>query len=81
MTVRVLYFATFRQIAGRDEENLTLPEGATVATLWNKMNATLPSWGAVGAIPPAAVNCAYVPATHPLCDNDEVAFLPPVAGG
>jgi molybdopterin converting factor small subunit len=32
-------------------------------------------------MPPAAVNREYVPASTALNDGDEVAFLPPVAGG
>ena len=32
-------------------------------------------------MPPAAVNREYVPASTVLSEGDELAFLPPVAGG
>jgi molybdopterin converting factor small subunit len=32
-------------------------------------------------MPAVAVNCEYVPASRTLSPDDEVAFLPPIAGG
>jgi molybdopterin converting factor small subunit len=32
-------------------------------------------------MPAVAVNCEYVPGDRPLAEGDEVAFLPPIAGG
>ena len=79
--VRVLYFASFRDAAGRDEEARELPEGARVRDLWAGLARAVPLFARFPTMPPAAVNRAYAGAETPLSDGDEVAFLPPVAGG
>ena len=81
MTVRLLYFASFRDAAGTDEESRSLPEGTTVGALWDELRAGVPLFARYTSMPAAAVNCEYVSASRRLAENDEVAFLPPVAGG
>jgi molybdopterin synthase catalytic subunit len=79
--VNLLYFASFRDAAGRAEEIRELPEGARVVDLWDRITGEIPRLAAFPAMPPAAVNHEYVSADTVLRDGDEVAFLPPVAGG
>jgi molybdopterin converting factor subunit 1 len=79
--VRVLYFASFRDAAGRDEEARSLPDGARVSDLWAEMAAAVPLFARFPTMPPAAVNREYAAGDRPLAEGDEVAFLPPVAGG
>ena len=43
MRVRVLYFANFRDQAGGKEEEVELPEGATVSTLLSKIEQLHPA--------------------------------------
>jgi molybdopterin converting factor subunit 1 len=81
VTVRLLYFATFRDAAGVDEQRRNLPSGSTVASLWDELRAQIPYFAGLLQPPPAAVNREYVSFDHLLADGDEVAFLPPVAGG
>jgi molybdopterin converting factor subunit 1 len=81
MQVRVLYFASFRDAAGRSEEDRRLPEGSRVVDLWEVLSREVPAFGRFPAMPPAAVNRLYQPGHVPLEDGDEVAFLPPIAGG
>jgi len=81
MRVRVLYFASFREAAGRDEEERELPDGADVAALWRQLAAEVPLFAQLPRPAPAAVNREHSPATTVLRAGDEVAFLPPVAGG
>jgi molybdopterin converting factor subunit 1 len=81
MTVRVLYFASFREYAGRDEESRQLPEGSRVRELWQTLAREVPYFAAFRSMPPAAVNRAYAREDAVLAEGDEVAFLPPVAGG
>ena len=81
MRVNLLYFASFRDAAGRAEEIRELPEGARVADLWGCVAREIPRLAAFPAMPPASVNQEYVSADTVLRDGDEVAFLPPVAGG
>jgi molybdopterin converting factor subunit 1 len=79
--VRLLHFASFRDAVGREEELRELPEGGRVEELWAILSREVPLFARFAAMPPAAVNREYVPASTVLRDGDEVAFLPPVAGG
>jgi molybdopterin converting factor subunit 1 len=81
MRVRLLYFASFRDAVGADQEVRDVEDGATVAHLWRTLQASFPHFARYGTMPAVAVNCEYVPATRALAEDDEVAFLPPIAGG
>ena len=78
MSVEVLYFASFRDRAGRDAERLPLP--ASLGALYAELRARHgfafePSQLRV------AVNGALVGWDHAVVPGDEVAFIPPVSGG
>lgn len=81
MKVHVLYFAVFRERLGTPEENLELPDGANVgaavAALAGKHAAIAQLRGRFRV----AVNQEFVEDGHPLRDGDELALIPPVAGG
>ena len=81
MQIHVLYFAVFRERVGRDDQHLTLPAGAcaddAVAALANEH----PSIGGLRGRFRVAVNHEFVDGTHALADGDELALIPPVAGG
>lgn len=80
MNVRLLLFASYRDLAGAGELEVQLPEGATPRVLVS----ILRSRGGLAALPaePAvAVNRSYAHLDESLRDGDEVALLPPVAGG
>ena len=81
MTVRMLYFASFREHVGRDAESREVPDGSRVADLWADLVREVPLLRRFDRIPPAAVNRQYVPADTVVRSGDEVVFLPPVAGG
>jgi len=81
MRVHLLHFASFRDAAGRDEEERELAEGTRVEELWAALKAEVALFRRFPSAPPAAVNREYVPPETVLRDGDEVAFLPPVAGG
>jgi molybdopterin converting factor subunit 1 len=81
MRVHLLYFATFRDLAGRDREDRQVREGARVSDLWKELVFEMPSLARTGSMPPAAVNREYTGPDTRLSEGDEVAFLPPVAGG
>jgi molybdopterin converting factor subunit 1 len=81
MQVRVLYFASFREAVGKDEEARSLREGALVRDLWAELARAVPLFARFPTMPPAAVNREHASADRELADGDEVAFLPPVAGG
>lgn len=78
--VTVRFFARFRELAGRAEETVELPSGASVDDLVERLRAS----GGLEDLPdrPAvAVNLEYAPRGRRLRDGDEVALIPPVAGG
>lgn len=80
MWIRALFFATYRELAGAEALEIELPSGATAADLVTRLRER----GALAALPaePAlAVNQVYAPLSTGLADGDEVALLPPVAGG
>jgi molybdopterin converting factor subunit 1 len=81
MRVNLLYFASFRDAAGLSEQVRELPEGTRVGQLWEAVARESPRLAAFPSMPPAAVNREYVDGETLLRDGDEVAFLPPVAGG
>ena len=79
--MNLLYFASFRDAAEKAEETRDLPDGTRVRQLWQSVSGEIPRLAGYPAMPPAAVNHEYVDGDTVLCDGDEVAFLPPVAGG
>jgi molybdopterin converting factor subunit 1 len=81
MRIRLLHFASFRETLGRDEEAREVTEGTRVRDLWQALGSESAALGRFATPPPAAVNREYAPPDTVLHDGDEVAFLPPVAGG
>ncbi len=81
MTVQVRFFALLRERAGHHALAWDIAAGATVSDLWRAVCAVFPALGAAHDRVAFAVNREYVDSLHPLHDNDEVAFIPPVSGG
>ena len=81
MRVRLLYFAVLRDITGVSEEIIELPEGARPQEIWNRLRSRHDQLAGYEKPPMTAVNESYVSADQLLRDGDEVAFIPPVAGG
>jgi molybdopterin converting factor subunit 1 len=81
MKVRLLYFAVLRDITGKNEDQIDLPEGTRAADVWNRLRAQHAELAGYERPPMTAVNESYVSAEEILREGDEVAFIPPVAGG
>jgi molybdopterin converting factor subunit 1 len=81
MNVTVLYFAVLRERARRDREVVTLEAGSDVAAARALVARLHPELAALLPLVQTAVNRAMVPGAHALADGDELAFIPPVAGG
>lgn len=81
MTIRVLYFAVLKERCGCDQEELPLPQPPTVGSLKRELARLHPfldnRWGAIRI----AVNMEFCGDEQPLTPGDEVALVPPVAGG
>ncbi len=81
MTVTTLFFASYRELAGVGELEVDLPVGATVADLISAVRTSRPGLASLPAEVAVAVNRQYSALDQRLFDADEVAFIPPVAGG
>lgn len=81
MRIRVRFFASLRERMKRSDEVREVPPGATVHTVWELLKQENPEIGAMEKAMAFAVAQEYVDKDHPLQDNDELAFIPPVSGG
>lgn len=81
MRIQVRYFAVFRERLKREEEVIELPTGSSVAAAIAHLAARHPSVAQLHGRFQTAVNQAMVPAETTLQDGDELALIPPVAGG
>ncbi len=81
MNIHIRYFASLREIIGRDEETLTVDEGTHVSDMRTLLIARYPRLQAVVERSVCAVNRGYVPAETVLHDGDELVFIPPMGGG
>ena len=81
MNIHIRYFASLREIAGRNEETVSLPDGATVADARTLLLTRYPRLEAAMKSSIYAVNKKYVPVETTLHDGDEVVFIPPMGGG
>ena len=80
-TVRVLFFARYAELVGREEAALSVALPATVSDVVRRVRAELPGAHKLPERPLTAVNQRHVRPEAPIADGDEVALLPPVAGG
>ena len=81
MKVRVRVFASLREILGKDEVDVELPEGTTVEGLWDQLVGDDERLGPFTKSINFAINHDFVGRETELSPDDEVAFLPPVRGG
>jgi molybdopterin converting factor subunit 1 len=79
--VTVLLFAAHRERVGVGSAVVSLPDGSTVGTLLSELRARGGGWGDLPPTPAVAVNRRYASGDSLLADGDEVALIPPVAGG
>ena len=80
-SVNTLFFASYRDLLGTGALSVELTEGATVADLVAELRGRGAPFDALPSEPAIAVNQTYAFLTEPLAPDDEVAFIPPVAGG
>ena len=80
MNVTVLLFASYADALGTAEIELALPPGSTVADAVRHVG-TLPGAERVPPSPLVAVNERYASLDRELVAGDQLALIPPVAGG
>ena len=81
MRVSVRLFALAKQVAGRGELWLDLPEDAKVADLRRALAAACPNLEPLSTTAMVAVAAEYATDDQPIAEGDEVAVIPPVSGG
>src|SRR5829696_2835083 len=81
MHVKLLFFATLKDIVGARQLQLDVPTGATVNDVWERLESNYPRLRPYRSIVLTSVNEEYVDRAAPISDGDEVALFPPVSGG
>lgn len=80
MTITALFFASYADAFGRDRLEVEVPVGSTVADLLRQLQQ-LDHDQRLPPAPLVAVNERYARPDQVLRAGDEVAVIPPVAGG
>jgi molybdopterin converting factor subunit 1 len=81
MKVRLLFFAVLRDITGRSEAEIEVEEGTRPADLWQSLRSAHIELAGYPTPPLTAINESYADPATLLREGDELAFIPPVAGG
>jgi molybdopterin synthase catalytic subunit len=81
MRIRALYFAVFREQIGRDDETIELAAGARVRDAIAALAARHAPIDRLRGRFRIAVNQEFTGDDRALADGDEIALIPPVAGG
>jgi molybdopterin synthase catalytic subunit len=79
--VKVLFFGVLREIAGRGEDCLDLPDGATLSAVFDHYAQRHPRLGEMKSSILLARNQQFSRGAVPVQEGDEIALLPPVSGG
>lgn len=80
MTLNILYFASLADEAGCDQETITVTAPITLPELFALLNEKH-HFSRPQSQLRVAVNENFATWEVRLCDGDNVAFIPPVAGG
>ena len=81
MQVSVRYFAGVRERLGASSETLELAEGSTVEAVWESLCLRHPALVGLRRYIRLALNLEFVDADQLVAEGDEIALIPPVAGG
>ena len=81
MKIRIRLFAMLREKAGWRERELELPLGSSIDDAWRTLAAEVPALEATRSSVRFALNRRYAAGDQMLADGDELALIPPVAGG
>lgn len=81
ISVRCRLFARYAEVVGHTEVTAELRPNASVADAVTLLRAGVPNGAQLPERPLVAVNQTHVLHEHLLRDGDELALLPPLAGG
>lgn len=81
MQIRALFFAAYRDAVGTSSLEMDVPDGSTVSEFVRTLRGRGEPFDRLPREPAVAVNRRYSAEERTLSAGDEVAFIPPVAGG
>ncbi len=81
MQVTVCFYSYFKDLAGCAQVTETLPDGSTLADLFEKLAARFPKLAGMQESALMAVGVEYQDRSCVLKAGDEVSLFPPVQGG
>ena len=81
MQVKLLFFATLKDIVGSRHIEMEIPSGSTIGDLLTNLEASFPRMKDYRPIVLTAINEEYADQRTRIADGDEVAIFPPVSGG
>jgi molybdopterin converting factor small subunit len=80
LTIQVLLFGSYAEALGRGTLELSLPNPATISDAVKRLRS-LPGGDRIPARPLCALNLSQAPLETVVSAEDELAILPPLAGG
>lgn len=81
IAVRVRLFARLREQAGFETQGLEVPQGSTLADVYDNLRRTCPGLEPDRESVRGAINQEFSDWNTVVSQGDEVAFIPPVSGG
>jgi molybdopterin converting factor subunit 1 len=81
MHIRVLFFGQLKDICGRAQDDVELPENSTAGSVFRHYAAEFPKLADMAGSIVLARNQEFTTSSALLAAGDEVALLPPVSGG
>ena len=81
MKVKLLFFASCRDIVGVRDLELEVDVDIIIADLKEPLIALYPRLRSIKKVLSVAVNAQYVHDSYEISSGDEIAFIPPVSGG
>ena len=81
MRIRVLFFGQLKDFVGLSDDEIELPAGASLETVFRRYSSQSPQLAGMAGSVAMARNQRFAPPGELLEDGDEVAIMPPVSGG
>ena len=81
MRIRVLFFGQLKEFVGRSSDQVELPPGSSLETVFRHYASQTPKLAAMEGSVAMARNQRFAPPGEVVQDGDEVALMPPVSGG
>ena len=81
MKIKVKFFASLRNIVGHDELDMEFKEGTTIDLVLERLKTDYPELAIPMKFTIISLNHKYARGERIPEDGDELALLPPIAGG